>query len=521
MGFEVDTFVKKVLLIVLSAILVNVAWCNGVSSFLLFFAFIPVLSVVFSQDKLIYAGLSFFSAMFLLLLIGHASAFVEYNEHRIAFLLAFFVDSCLWTLPVLLAFYLGRFVGVKRALLLFPLLYLCQELLQYHWEFSVVWFNLGYGLSDSPFFSGIYHLVGVEGGTLLIMYANVLSYNLFKEKGNRLKQSVPLAIAFACVVVAHVIPPRIKNKQSVQVTVFQPSSEQCKMVEHNLAGQLELLENALDSACFRGSDLLICPESYFVDLKKRPLNVNNIYDHPAIQKLGEISKRYNTPILSGATLVRLYKCEDAPNLTAKKKQDSLFFDLYNGSIFITPNQYIQWRSKQKLVPFSETFPFYRVQNWLYNKGVVSERYNKSYAVEPYSEPYRYGKIAVAPAICYEGLFPNIMSNYITDDVNLQIVLSTGWTNVDQLQFLHERYSALFSSAFAIPLLYVSLNEGSLVFNNGIGRLFGGSICTKTVSINRSSTVASFIARNHVLLLGLIVGVIMVVTYFSKKQGKQW
>lgn len=488
---------KNIGLTLASSLLLIASWPPSSLNFLLFIAFVPVMIVIFEQKKVLHAVLYFYFSFQLFLLEMFFSLFTS-EPYLVALILGLILVPIFWSIPFILSLFIQKKYGIAPALILFPFFYVCQEVAQYHWDFAMTWFHLGVGLSNSSYLLGIYPFLGQEGGTLLIVTANVCVYYLylkFNQKQLKLFNAVPLVILILVVAGSNFIIPDTGKKETIKVAIFQPDKEKLEGIKDNLTGQIDLLESALKKSKFIESDLLICTESYFQDMKKYPLIVNSLEKHPAILRLMEISAKYQTPILSGATLVELFSSHKPPTLSAKLKEKGVYFDIYNGSIFITPNNKVSWRTKQKLVPFAESAPFYKLFNSLEKNNLWPSRYDKTYGTVAFDGPYNYGKLKIAPAICFESTFPHVISSYIKEKTNLITVLSTGWASSEKLQKQQEDGILINAKSFGKSIVFATLNQKSVITDDeGIKKFSTQQIDVQSIAINSNHTTYTYLSR---------------------------
>ena len=458
---------KNIALTLTSSLLLIAAWPPSTLNFLLFIAFVPVMIVIFEQKKVFHAILYFYFAFQLFLLEMFFSLFTS-GPHLTALMVGLILVPVFWSISFLLSFLVKRKYGVIPALILLPFFFVSHEVAQYYWDLSMTWFHLGVGLSNSPYLLGIYPYLGQEGGTVLIMAFNVSVYHIYhKTKCNQfnVKNAIPLILLILLVIISNAFNQKIKTTKTVEIAIFQPEKEKLRAIQDNLMSQIDLLETKIQTSEFKKADLIICPESYFRDMKKYPLVVNNLHSHPAILRLMEISQQYQTPILSGATLVQLYRSETHPTPSSKLKEPGVYFDIYNGSIFITPDKNISWRTKQKLVPFAEITPFYKGFNYLEKHGLWPTRYDRTFASVDSEDPYSYGKLKIAPIICFESSFPHIVSKYIQHKANLIVILSTEWSSSESLIQQHQDGIPILGKSFGKSLLFCTLNQKSLLLDD--------------------------------------------------------
>ena len=153
-----------------------VAWPPVSISPLLFFALVPLLLVLQTEEKSKRAFLLAYITFFVwfagtMYWIGNVAMQVD---DQLKLLLAFILAPLFMTLPVW-AFH--RMVKPKsRPLgwLLLPFFWVAYEFLHSQWDLAFSWLNLGLGLSPASWLTGVYSITGPIGGSLLIVLVNAL-----------------------------------------------------------------------------------------------------------------------------------------------------------------------------------------------------------------------------------------------------------------------------------------------------------------------------------------------------------
>ncbi len=397
--------------------------------------------------------------------MGHWPMF-ENEDQRLAVVGTLIVLPAVWSLPLVFSYWLAQRQGRYLLYVSFPLAWVCLEVVQYYWAFPIPWLHLGIGLANTPYLLKLYPIVGQEGATLLIVSCNTaIVYLLDSCKNHQFKpiQVVPLVVVVVVVaVVPALLPALSKKEKEIKLVVFQPDALERDKVANNLPGQINMLRQALQSVKLEKADLLVCPESFFGDMYTFPLMVNNLEEHPGIKELMEISARHHVPILSGAVLVETFESKDPPTYSAKMKEPGVYFDIYNGSVFITPDGRVEWQTKRKLVPFAEEVPFYRIFNFLEEKGLWPARYEHTYAYSDKIGYYEYDGLKIASGICFESYFPSVISEYIDRSADLLVIHSSDWIDSDYLIRQHQDNMMINASAFSLPVVYATLDRKSLV-----------------------------------------------------------
>ena len=455
--------VLNIILCLTSALLYYFSWPPSNINFGLFLCFVPSYYVVFNQDRIWKSVAYNYLTLFVAFSIGHIDFLSLTNIDWIDLLIGFSIIPILWQIPLLITLYIKKKTSLTTALFCFPVLYVLLEVFQNHWDFSVVWLNLGLGLSNSTFLLNAYQFIGTEGGTFFIVLINILLFTVInsrKDKPVLKRNSILLISTSSFYFVLCLIPYQAKNPYKATLTVFQPSQETKDSISNNPTEQLYQLTSALSNSNFKRSDLLICPETYFSDMKNTPLHVDHLHTHPLIKRLKLLSKTHDTPILSGAVMIKTFKTKKPPNLTAIKKREGLFYNLINGIVFISPDGKVKWRSKEKLMVFTEKTPFHSVINWVSDKTGLFDRIEGSFSSLPNNHSFKYKRLSVGATVCYEGMYSHMVKSQIKSKTNLNVIISTNWIDSQHLLTLQQDYINCATHSYGIPFLFSSLEGNS-------------------------------------------------------------
>jgi apolipoprotein N-acyltransferase len=458
---------KSIFLPIGSAILLKLGWPQDGFSWIFLIAFIPVLRAVFTSKNGWQAFLIAYFFFFAFLLLYNIPLFGE-NNYPFALYTGLLIIPLFWSLPFLGTYLLFKFRSLLSALLFFPLLYVAQEVFQYHWEFSFVWHHLGIALSNNILFSSVYPYLGPEGVALLVLYVNCLVYLMVFPPPTTVKYSRIPGIALLSVILVSLIlmksfTPHSVPLKSLKIAFLQPTSTEYRRVERDLKNQIAFLRNQLQQSRFQGADLLVCPEAYLEELDQWPLIVNQLDSHPGVRELKKLSADYRTPILSGAVLVEVFDTTDFPSASAKEKSGGGYFEIYNGSIFIKPNGKVDWRSKQKLVPFTENLPFHGLINRFAGWGLFSRK-DATYGVDKNTANYEVDGLHFTTPICYEGLYPPTLARLIHPHTDFMVTLSNDWSGHASNLRTQQAYIHASSLSFGVPAIFSAFKNHCAIIN---------------------------------------------------------
>lgn len=486
-----NTAVQNLLLAGTTGLLINLAWPPSNFNFLLLVAWVPLLLACFRTEKLrSWLGL-YCLGLTAFYIPNSITAILQDDKNVISLVFGLIILPLINSLPILITWFIRKKKGEKLALLMFPFLFVSQEVLLYFGDLAITWLHMAYGLSVNTFFHGVLPIFGPEGATFLIMSSNAYLVSLLlSSKKLKWKSLYPVLIVPFIFLSAYLFqkPP---NGTEIRVAIFQPNKSTNDDLKNNLTAQVKSFRSALKGKDLSEVKLIIGPESYFFDMKKTPLVANELQDQPAIIELQKISDSLKIPILSGAVLIEMFRSVKPPSNTAKPFRKGVFFEIYNGSFFISPNQKPKWRSKQTMVPFSENIPFVGFLNSLESKGLWPTRYSTNYGKAPFEGSYKYEALSIAPGICFEAIFPNVMGKYVESGANLQVIMSTNWTPNRNWKARFKDYMSVPVKALGHPMIVSSTEGESFICDfNGHRNIGDSSLVVAELMLNNKDTFYS-------------------------------
>ncbi len=423
------------------------------------------------------------------------------------------------SLPWLLAYWVKNKSGIIPALLALPVFYLAYEIFHYHWDLSYTWIHLGLGFSNSPYFLKLYPYIGQEGGTFYIMLTNMVICLFFLNSWN-LKKQVTESIALILLLLIPAFSGKSEQRpgKSKKIGVLQPHIPHDKVTTNtSIDENYEILRSELMRFEVGEMDLVVCPEGFLKNFKDNPIIINDPNRHSTIKKLKKLASERNTAIISGAVVLRLYFTREGPTLTARKKNDSLFYDTYNAVMLIEPDGNIQWRSKVRLVPFAERVPFLKYFSALEVFHLDFNESFGSYDLEGDPRPFEYKDMIIAPLVCYESLYPDVTSLFIKRKANVIMEFSNeNWTpGINKGQKQHEDYASVNAMQFGKDYIRSTFNHGSLkhpgfstdaiaLNDENLLQIFEVSLTSSTTFYTKSRSLWTWISLLSIPIIILIL-----------------
>ncbi len=430
---------RRIGLALASGLLCGLAWQPFFTSYIIFVAFIPLLFLEHNLQncKFQYSSVSSFFLFWLCFAVFNIlSTWWGGYPHIMGFvapplLNGFFMAS---------VFFIFHYTKLKfgqrfgNASLIF--LWVCFEYIHYHWEFSFPFLNLGNSLGKSIHIIQWYEYTGVLGGSVWILWINILIFSIIQSYINA-KRQIFFQLVFLVFLVAAPIGISMlifynysESKNPCKVALIQPNIDPYseKFEGLSVAAQVDIIKNLAEEAVPFQPDFFVAPETSIT----KPLWEDQLSGNIFIQSfLPVLDKTNHANFVLGLYSLKLYTKEADKSLTAKKLQNypDGYFDIYNSALQFDAflNMKIYRKSKLLLgperMPFQSTFSFIAKNVVDLGGGIGSMgSLNRAEVFEN-----EYNNFVAAPIICCESVFGEYSTEYIRKGANmLFIITNDGW-----------------------------------------------------------------------------------------------
>ena len=239
---------------------------------------------------------------------------------------------------------------------------------------------------------------------------------------------VPLLYASA---VFHREIQLVGEKTQLLVTLVQPNIDPHeKWLRNNSADIMERYYRMTSKAVRENRpDLVIWPETAI------PFYILDKAYADDLQSLRLSLRGWNTALLTGFSDIIYYPAGGQPNPEHSGNIDPLMprmFETYNASMLLEPGYSIpQIYRKMRLVPFAERVPYVDYLPWLGHltfslAGISGWGKGRDTTVMQLHSS-RYGKVNIANIICYESIFPDLVTEFVRKGAQvLTLVTNDGW-----------------------------------------------------------------------------------------------
>lgn len=476
-------FIYLLLLTVLSGVLLGLSWPPRQLTFVIFFAFVPLLLIVdeLNREGVKHSNFKLFVLSFITFLLWNFLSLWWISKATLVGGIAEIIgDSILMSIPILLYHQIKKHVASKAAYIALITFWITYEYIQFNWDLAWPWLNLGNIFAIRPNWIQWYEYTGVLGGTLWIWLMNIAIYSLVTylfqfNKGvissiklyNRLSfflltLLVPFIISFA-------INPDNGIEMNKNAVIVQPNIDPYheKFQDGSFEDQIKKLINLSDSLTDSNTLLIVWPETAI----SASIDERNINNEPSIQYIRQFLRKHpHSRIISGLDSYRFFEKNEKLSSTARKYGD-MFYDSYNSSIMIDTSSNFQIYHKSKLVPGVEKMPYPKIFSFLGKLTIDLGGTSGSLGVQKEASLFKINdSVIIAPVICYESVFGDYLGDFIDKGANVLVIMTNdGWwgrTNGYKQHYYYATLRAIELRKFVIR----SANTGISCFIEPSGKI---------------------------------------------------
>ncbi|MFT5582358.1 MAG: apolipoprotein N-acyltransferase [Psychromonas sp.] len=523
----------RIYLSLLSGILMGVSFPYTGSLFpLMAIAFVPLFIVEKSiADRNYKSRKVFFHAYLGFLVYNLITTWWIWYASEGGMIMAVLANSIIMAL-VFYAFHLiKKYIGAKEGYLGFIILWVAFEYCHLHWEVSWPWLHLGNTFARVPEIIQWYSFSGILGGTLWILIINSIVFWLINNVYFRKESWKVQTPIFYLLLVTVVIPVSISllqystynesTEEVLKVQVLQPNidpyGEKFFLPMNQQVNQiLELSESTIKES----TDLILSPEtSLAYEFYESDLTSFSFY--PA---LASHANKHNSVMLIGASTRAFYKSKHS--IASRKLIDGPgYYESYNSSLLLTPDENPKFVHKSKLVLGVEKIPFIKYLPFLENLSIDLDGTSGTLGIETEPQVLKVKNSIIAPVICYESIYGEFIARQCNKGAKMiAIITNDGWWRDTPGYRQHMAFARLRAVENRRSLAR-SANTGTSGFINQRGDIIESSIwwnktaMTQTLNLNSELTFYSkhgdFIGRSFTFVSSLLL-LFLFVKRFKKK-----
>lgn len=398
-------------------------------------------------------------------------------------------------------------ISLSIKYLLFSLIWILVEWLNFEWELAFPFLSLGYYLGNSSWLIQWYSLTGVLGGSLWILIVNFCIFLLISRSYSKginiflfLTIILPLVISFF---ITYTAKEKLQQTMNFIILNLKGDNQTC-CPQTNLYYAIDLLYQQNIS---KKIDIVVLPENLCT------LSASSIPYNAYFSLIKQWIKRNseNATVIFGAETQDITKKSHFNNDT-----------LFNTILGCDSMGLIGFRNKVRLVPFGEFIPyptfFCKIPNI---KRFV--QHNLFYKTE-YDNIFNIDNINILPLICYELYFNNEVAKY-TKERNINAIICISNDYVCENKLLSDQFirMARIQAISCRKSIVKSTTQGYSFAISPRGTIIAKSrynfteFITGSVPINNAKTI--FVRFGNIVIIGIWC-ILFVVVCLSKRLFKK-
>ncbi|MBA3682556.1 MAG: apolipoprotein N-acyltransferase [Bacteroidetes bacterium] len=514
-----------ILLSLFSAILLSAGWMFQQSIFI-FFAFVPLLQLedqLSQRTDLAKRKLKLFGYLYLTFLSWNllTTWWVSYASIGGA-CMAYILNSLFMSILFLIFSNIKRRINKPYAIWLLIPLWIGYEYLHTVWDLSWTWLILGNVFAFNTNFVQWFEITGASGGTLWVLFTNILIFSILKNNTSLKIISKPILKIAAAIIIPILFSylifslrkPLSISKDKISVVVVQPNIDpyNAKFVM-DFQMQFQRFLNLVRGKIDNETDYVVLPETFIVG---EGLDEGELAQNPAIKRFSDslIKKFPKLKVVVGADSYKIFKHKSEITSTARE-DDGVFYDSYNTALQLDATG-IQIYHKSKLVPGAEIMPLAFLLKPLEGLALDMGGTSGSLGMQKERDVFtdKTTGANVAPVICYESIYSNYVTEYVRKNANIIFIITNdGWWDNTPGHVQHLYYARLRAIENRLQIAR-SANTGISCFIDEFGNVteptkyWEDAVIKKTLYLNNDHTffskfgdiIAYFSAFSSVLLI---------------------
>ncbi len=456
---------KLIALALLSALLLSIPFFRWGTGLLLLVAFVPILWVedAIAVQKASYSGKTRAERRKRGRMIWYAflcfGAFVLLTTWWIYWATpigppaTLLVNGGYMTLVFLVFHFTRRRLGDRLGYASLVVFWLAFEFLYLRAQINFPWLILGNGFANDVMLIQWYEWTGSLGGTLWVLVMNLMVFKLVK--GWRAKPSLTANGRRIAWVAGVLLIPMIfsmvrfltynEKEDPYEMVVLQPNIDPyMKFQDLPQEVQTDYLLHLADSLMTPETDYIVAPETFINNNVWEHL----IYRHPDILRLQVFMQKYpKAHFVLGASTYKEYK--DSAKFTPSSR---IFrggpgrYDYFNTALQIDASGEIPLYHKSMLVTGVEKMPHMKYLGFLEDLVVNLGGTTRGNGSQEYRDafPSPHDSTRVGPVICWESVFGEYVTDYVSDaGANfIFIITNDGWWKKTAGYRQHNSYARL-------------------------------------------------------------------------------
>jgi len=422
------------------------AWPVSPFSFLIFFAWVPLLwleSTIESRKK-------FFGLTYIIMFVWNVSTtWWIWNASPPGAVGAFLANSLIMCLPWLGFKIAKKWLGERMGYVALIAFWMCFEYIHLQdWGLSWPWLTLGNAFATHPEWIQWYEYTGTSGGTLWILLVNIFLFlHLKNNTGYRSagKSYKSLMIGVILLFIPFALSwlkntAKQESNPASNIVVVQPNIDPYEKVSDmtgSFESQLQKLISTTEQVADNNTTLIVWPETALYTASR--IDEVSLKENYFLNPLWSFLKRHpNTSLFTGIESFRAFNTKT----TYSQEFSGVHYESYNGSMVIDSSGARSFYHKSMLVPGVETLPWFLkfIDKWFEKFGGTTAGYAKQ---KERTVLEAKAGFKIAPSICYESIYGEFMREYVRKGANLIcIITNDGWWKKTPGHKQHMNYARL-------------------------------------------------------------------------------
>jgi len=444
---------SKLLLAILSAVLLIAVWYSSSLIFLLFFAFVPLLLI--EEDYLDTHKNSFgvFNYAYITFFLWNLfTTFWIYKATPVGAAMAVLANSALMAFVFWMYHLSRRYTNGKVGRYALIFWWLAFEFLFFKTEISWPWLTLGNAFADNVTIIQWFEYTGVLGGSLWVLFANVIIVSSIAEtviqRQTMLRRLIANGVLLLLLIVIPIVISLIRYNNytekgnPVEVVVLQPNIDPY----HEKFGSMDAMEqvtrllSVADNMVTPNTKYVVGPETAIVEI----IWEEHVNSYASIRMINSFLKENDHVafVVGASTRMEYESGANIPPTARKFKNADRYYDRFNTAMQITPNT-IDFYHKSQLVLGVEKMPYYKYFKFLDSFSADLGGTVGSLGVQEEPSVFKYKGSVTAPIICYESIYAEYVTEYVKKGAGLLFIITNdGWWGNTPGYKQHMRYATL-------------------------------------------------------------------------------
>jgi len=341
-------------------------------------------------------------------------------------------------------------------------LYVLYELLMQNVTILVPFYQLGYAWGNHIQWIQYYSLLGIEGGTLVLLLVNYAFFKWYKIKkiqwSSILLFSVFISLSLFSILKFH-FSEDMKVDESSSISIIHSNFiSENEIYRQNAIALIDSINSITNP-----NTLVVFPEVFFNSFSW----FENLHTNPNVKYINALQKENNQVYFIGAYLNSL---TDNPTPQSSYSKDyDIYYNTHNTSILIGDN-ITRVKSKRRFIPFYEYIPDNSIAQWI-NKHIAEIGDERKATILNKNDRFSYKGKRFNSLLCYESVFPLTFAKHAKHNQFLIIQTNESWNKSEILTKDYLKLNRVNAIQIGIPV-YRSSNYGysAIIYPNGTAEL---------------------------------------------------